>query len=385
MNKNKDLIIGLISSPIAIPNKKQLFNLTKILSDISSHIYFITGNAGSDLLQDNKNADTYSITYNKVDNKLAKILGYIFLQIKISFIFLKIAKKANTWIFFHGSGTLLFPVFTAKILGKKIILMLPGSSKALKYSNDPFYPVVKILESINLKLSTNIIVYSSNLISEWGLSAYRKKILIAHEHFLDFDTFTITRKYSDRIDIVGYVGRLSEEKGILNLMQAIPDLILWNKKIRILIVGDGKLKNEIKSYLDEHQLNEYVNLIGWVHYNDLPNYLNLMKLLVLPSYSEGLPNVVLEAMACGTPVLTTPIGATLDIVKHNSTGFIMEENSSKCIAENIINAFNYPNIEQIIKNASNFVENEFSYENSVNVFEKTLNSIHESQKSNIKF
>jgi hypothetical protein len=57
--------------------------------------------------------------------------------------------------------------------------------------------------------------------------------------------------------------------------------------------------------------------------------------MVIPSFTEGLPNIMLEAMACGTPVLATPVGAISDIIRDSETGFIMENNSPKCIIENV--------------------------------------------------
>lgn len=364
--------IGLITSPIGISNRNQLSNLVNIISAISKNICFITGNAGSNILENNTQVHTFPIKYTTKRNLFLKVIAYIILQIKISCKFIYLNRKAKTWIFFHGSGTLLLPVFTAKILRKRIILMLPGSSKALKYANDPFYKVVKTLESINLSLADQVIVYSNILIKEWSLEKYCRKIKIAHEHFIDFTRFSVIYNYQERQNLVGYVGRLSEEKGVLNLIKAIPKIIKWNPDIRFLIIGDGKLRNKIESYLIENNIINYVIFCGWVPHNDLPIYLNKMKLMILPSYSEGLSNVILEAMACGTPVLATPVGATSDVVEHHKTGFIIKNNSPSCIAECAINVLEYPYIEQIINNANNYVKKEFSYKSSVMTFEKIL-------------
>jgi glycosyltransferase involved in cell wall biosynthesis len=92
------------------------------------------------------------------------------------------------------------------------------------------------------------------------------------------------------------------------------------------------------------------------------DYLNRIKLLVLPSYYEGLPNIVLEAMACGTPVLSTPVGAVADIISNNETGFIMADNQPQEIAANILHALKHPNLQVISQNANAFVQAEYSYE-----------------------
>ena len=105
------------------------------------------------------------------------------------------------------------------------------------------------------------------------------------------------------------------------------------------------------------------------------DYLNELKLLVLPSYTEGLPNIMLEAMACGTPVLATPVGAIPDVIKDGETGFIMENNSPERIAENVIRALNDSNLDIIVKNARELVEKDFTYEAAVERYRKILGSI----------
>jgi len=100
-----------------------------------------------------------------------------------------------------------------------------------------------------------------------------------------------------------------------------------------------------------------------------------MKLLVVPSYVEGLPNIVLESMACGTPVLATPVGGIPDVIRDRETGFIMEDNSPECIAKNVERALNHPALEQITINARALIEKEYSYEASVERYRNMLRSL----------
>ena len=111
-------------------------------------------------------------------------------------------------------------------------------------------------------------------------------------------------------------------------------LLLKDYKIKFLIAGEGELHNEMKTFISENDSD--IDFIDWIPHNELPDNLNRLKLFVLPSYNEGLPNIIMEAMACGTPVLATSVGAIPDIIEDGKTGFIMANNSPDLIRRKII-------------------------------------------------
>jgi glycosyltransferase involved in cell wall biosynthesis len=135
------------------------------------------------------------------------------------------------------------------------------------------------------------------------------------------------------------------------------------------------LKDSITASLDTEKITSRVDLPGWISHDDLPKYLNQLRLLVLPSYTEGLPNIMLEAMACGTPVLATPVGAVPDVIRDGETGFIMEDNSPECIARNVLRALNDPNLEGVADRGRRFVEGEFTFEKAVERWKTVIEEI----------
>jgi glycosyltransferase involved in cell wall biosynthesis len=365
--------IGIITKPIGKAGFAPLSNLI----DIVCPTYVITGGEGMSLLQkNNPGIHILGIRYKPKVNIFAKIANHIYTQLRISFKLIRLAKSTGIWIFFLDSHSFLLPVLTAKLMRKKIIFALAASiMNSAKAQKDTLANVLIYSEAINYKLSTRIIIYSPNLIKEWGLEKYRDKIYIAHEHFLDLDKYKIKNQLNERENLVGYVGRLSEEKGVLNFFKAIPKVIKEKENLEFLIGGDGQLRDEIERYLDEENLNDKVKLVGWIPHDKLPDYMSELKLVVLPSYTEGLPNIMLEAMACGTPVLATPVGAIPDVIKDGETGFILEDNSPECIAKNVIRALNDSNLDIIVKNAKELIEEEYTYEAAVERYRKILENL----------
>jgi len=264
----------------------------------------------------------------------------------------------------------------AKLLRKKVVLALPSSlADAEKFEKETFTLLLLYVQTICYVLSNKIILYSPNLIKKWNLEKYRNKISIAHHHFIDFKKFKIKKKIDERESLIGYIGRLSEEKGTPNFVEAISQIIEQKDDLKFLIGGDGQLRSEIENYLNEKNLNDKVKFPGWISHDQLPDYFNEMRLIVLPSYTEGLPNIMLEAMACGTPVLATPVGAIPDVIKDGETGFIMENNSPECITRNVIRALNHPDLEKITMNARALVEREFTYEKAVEGYRNILSEL----------
>lgn len=265
------------------------------------------------------------------------------------------------------------PMIAAKLSNKKVYWLLP--SRILLWSNDTLSRLIAVLSKFCYNLCDNIILYSAILVSYWSLEKYRHKILIAHRHFLDFKTFTVTTSLPDRPLLIGYLGRLSGEKGVQHFVRALPAILGNRQNLRVFIGGDGHLRDSIAASLLQEGIAARVDLSGWIPHDELPGYLNQLSLLVLPSYTEGLPKIMLEAMACGTPVLATPVGAVPDVIVDGKTGFIMENNSPECIAENVVRALEYPDLEEIAEAGRRFVEENFTFERVVERWKEVLDEI----------
>jgi len=357
-------------------NLTPLDNLLRVLIPITPDIQCILGEYEYNHHKNDKDLTCWYLPNLAYSNPLLRILNYFHMQLRLVKTMYTLRNKVDAFLFFIGGDTLLLPIAFAKLLNKKVVLLLAGSSiKTHQMNRDRLTVGLKILRSPCLSLTDKIIVYAPILIQDYELEKYRHKILITHRHFLDFNTFAVTTPLSDRPPFIGYIGRLSGEKGVQNFAQALPTILSDQQNLRVFIGGDGQLKEAIEASLQEAGLTSRVDLSGWISHDDLPKYLNQLRLLVLPSYTEGLPNIMLEAMACGTPVLATPVGAISDVLKDAETGFILENNSPECIAENVVRALSSSDLEQIAENGRRFVEENFTFETVLESWKRILQEI----------
>ena len=116
-----------------------------------------------------------------------------------------------------------------------------------------------------------------------------------------------------------YVGRISKEKNLPMLFEVFRELKREVGDLRLCIVGDGPEREN----LEREYSGDGVFFAGYVEHNDLPKFYNMAKIFVLASLSEGLPTVIMEAMACGLPVVATDVGGVSEIVLDGKTGFVV--------------------------------------------------------------
>jgi len=365
--------IGILTYPLVKSSFTPLINLVSILNKSSCFLCLIAPyqEESNSYFQNIEATKMISFKFTFKRSLLLNLFSYLFLQLRLSFYIFH--NNCDYWFFFI-SETYILPLITAKILRKKIFLVLGNNLiKEAKIKKYPLLSLFYFIRNLSLFLCNKIIIYSPGLISELKIEKYiGKKICIAPEHFINTNIFRIVKPFGKRKQCVGFIGRFSEEKGVSNLLHAIP-LLNFEHNLTFFIVGEGHLEKEIKEFVKNNDLSCKIKVCNWIKHDKLPLLLNSLKLLILPSYSEGLPNILLESMSCGTPVLATPVGAIPDIIKDGETGFIMEDNSPECIAQNIIRVLNHPGLEQIAQNARALVEREFTFEKAVERYEKIVN------------
>ena len=365
---NKPRVAVIIGSGIRTPPEDIvavepiLKNFLELLEPLSEDIYTIVGDFPFNL------PETVQVIKIKGVGRVApmpiSIVRFLLAQLRICYNLCKISKGVDIVIFHFGTRPFALPVFYSRLLGKKTVSCATGvlsQSGMVDFGRVIFY-ISKALEKINFRLAHQIAVESAIGVKLMGLDRYRKKLVINGAMYVDTELFQINKKVHDRDNLVGYIGRLVEGKGIVNLVRAVPLILERCNGLKFLVVGGGPLFDKIGEELQSRGLSGSVELTGWIPHDELPRYLNELKLFILPSYSEGLPGAVQEAMACGAVVVATPVGCVPDLIKDGETGFIMEDNSPQCIVRNVIRALEHPRLNEIALNARRLIEQEYTYE-----------------------
>lgn len=119
-----------------------------------------------------------------------------------------------------------------------------------------------------------------------------------------------------------FLGRLREKKGIFDLVRAIPRIAEAIPNVKFILAGDGEL-DAVSQLARTLNVENYIELPGWVEGEDKDRLLNRAEILILPSYFEGLPICILEAMATGVPVISTNVGGIPEVLDNGNCGMLL--------------------------------------------------------------
>ncbi len=161
----------------------------------------------------------------------------------------------------------------------------------------------------------------------------------------DTEIFRILEKDIDLLKIYGkdfkyvlFIGSFITRKGTFELVKAMKYVVESDSMVKLLLIGDGNLKNEMLGFAQENNLMENIEFVGFVPHNELPQYFSISHLFILPSRSEGFGLVVAEALACGVKPIVSNLDCFRDFVTSETGVFldsINPEDIAKAILENI--------------------------------------------------
>ena len=164
-------------------------------------------------------------------------------------------------------------------------------------------------------------------------------------------------------DFILFVGRLSPEKGLEYLIDAMA-LILQNfPKIKLLVIGDGPKKEKMEIKCKELNISDKIIFLGKISNQSLPQYYQSSKMLIVPSLREGFGINIIESLACANPVIASKVGGITDIIKHKENGILIEPKNHLMIADAVLNLLNSDDLyEYLSKKGLESVRDNFSWE-----------------------
>lgn len=218
---------------------------------------------------------------------------------------------------------------------------IPGYPRAGSVKEEIYRSLAKVFMEWDAKYARAVRVVNQSQVPNFLIEAGvpKGKINYIPSLYIDLDIFrpmNLAKEY----DLI-FVGRLEKNKGINLFLEAIRNLKHQTPKIKCLIVGDGPLKESLKFKIKSLKLDNNVTFYGWAKdQKEIAQLLNKSRILVMLSYNEGGPRVVVEAMACGLPVLATPVGMVPELVKDSSAGKMVSwdpEDVAKKAEEMLVN------------------------------------------------
>lgn len=164
--------------------------------------------------------------------------------------------------------------------------------------------------------------YCSAQLRRWCPPQQWSKIHIIHCTVGD-DFFQAAAPLDPQSTTFTCVGRLSPQKGQLVLVDAFAQLLDEGHQAHLIFVGDGELRDMIEERIQDHNVESHVTITGYVSEAEVRSHISTSRAMVLPSFAEGLPMVIMEAFAVGRPVISTYIAGIPELVVPEKNGWLV--------------------------------------------------------------
>lgn len=239
----------------------------------------------------------------------------------------------------HGYFADICSLPVARLLGIRSIATCHGFIE-----NDNKLKIYNRLDAYALRLCRKIIAVSEGIRDGLVQNGIRDSriVVIPNAVASSFDekTWSFRRqKKREALSIaptefaVGYIGRLSEEKGLLYLVEAVADLHNSGVPVKLIVVGDGPQKALLEDMVKTKSIEKQVIFTGFQ--TDIEHWLPAIDVFSLPSVTEGTPMALLEAMAGGVPVIATAVGGVPKIVTDGVNGLLVPPRDSQALIDKI--------------------------------------------------
>ncbi len=217
------------------------------------------------------------------------------------------------------------------------------------YAEKKYYDAHKIFKKIDCIISPS--EFNKNQFVKGKLNCNEIKVLHNFVNESEHKKYVLG-------DYAFYFGRLSKEKGILNLVEAIKDI----PDSKLLIAGDGPERENIESYIKEHKLDGRITLLGYQNQDSIREYIRNSRFIVVPSICfENCPYSILETLEIGKPVIGSRIGGIPELIEDGKNGFLYKSDSILELKEKMQELFaNNEKVNDFSNNSRKLYEKNYS-------------------------
>lgn len=197
-----------------------------------------------------------------------------------------------------------------------------------------------MIDKFLFRFADRIVVVSSDLAGQLNPKWIDPKKVITVKNAIEPLVCTQNKNIRDTYSLaendllIGVIGRFSPEKGQLDFVEAMAIVIKKIKNVKALLVGDGQQKQLLQMKANDLNISNHIIFTGFQ--DDVAPFYDVVDLIVLPSLSEGMPNVALEAMVFGKPVVATDVGGVPEVVIDGVTGKLVPAQNPERLAEAIL-------------------------------------------------
>lgn len=284
-------------------------------------------------------------------------LPSIFYSIFLPFVYRKELMKIDVLKTNQMSGS--WAAVLAKWLYKKKLVVRCGYEwlSFLENQKKPLWKrmIARFIEKIAYRNADKIILTSEKdkrfVVKNFKIKPEKIEII---PNYIDTELFKPLNLQKEKNRVI-FVGRLEEQKNLFSLIEAGAEI-----SVKLVIIGSGSLKEKLKNFAQEK--NAKVEFKENIPNEKLPEELNKSEIFILPSFYEGCPKALLEAMSCGLPCIGTNVEGIKDIIEHKENGYLCEPDA-KSIKKAILEVLNDKDLkEKISQNARKTILEKFSLE-----------------------
>ena len=306
--------------------------------------------------------------------QIPKIRGFVKICYYVYFILSK--KNAYDLIYLRtfSPPELIAVLFAKFFLKKPVVTLIPGSWMLIGNGQKKKFHRCLYLKILNI---SDRLVFYSNLIkadTEKVLGEIKNNNDVIIRNPVDADFFKPISNKKINNNIL-FVGRIHHLKNIEDIIDAISIVKKTIKNINLQIVGQAESNNYLKKLklkIQNLQCEDNVTFIGPIPNEKIIDFYNSSSIFVLLGVGEGMPKSILEAMACGLPIISTPNAGIPDVIDDDVNGFLIPNNSPNEIAKKIIFLLNDPNMcHKMGISGREKIKNEFTWD----IFVKKLSSL----------